>query len=102
MHLNLKELEFSFMYLSVPVLLLIFLLNITVVWILKGEDKTPVNQLMKLDCIMSILLSSLTTFQQSPFYRGMAVVHYCLIHNLLIFLLSSLNRLIPVAIVFIR
>ena len=102
MDLNMKELELSFMYICVPVLLLIYMLNITVVRILKGQEKTIVNQLMKLDCIVSILFSSLTTFQQSPLYRGMAVEFYCLIHNILFYTFFSLHMLIPVAIVFIR
>ena len=96
------NLKFAFMYLTVPVFLIILLVNMGVLGILWRMEKTIVNELIMLDCIVNIMFSIISTFQQSPFYRGMDVDVYCSIHLMLFFATSGCNRLIPVSIVIYR
>ena len=73
-----------------------------VLGILWRMEKTIVNDLIMLDCMVNIMISTISTFQQSPFYRGMDVDVYCSIHLMLFFATSGCNRLIPVSIVIYR
>ena len=70
----------NFMYLGVMTILL----NMSVLTILRVKEKTVVNQLMMIDCII-ILYIPLSTFAQSPYFRGLGVEVYCYIHLLLSF-----------------
>ena len=96
------NLEFTFMYCTVPVFLVTLLLNTGVLGILWKMEKTMVNELIMLDCMVNIMFSIISTFQQSPFYRGMDADVYCSIHLVLFFATSSCNRLIPVSIAIYR
>ena len=97
-----KKLEFNFMYFTIPLGLITILLNMRVLMMLWKEEKTVVNQLMMIDCIMNILSTSLLTFQQSPYFRGLDVEVYCYFHLLLAFCCVHFNRLCPVAIAVFR
>jgi hypothetical protein len=96
------NLELSFMFLTVPVFLIILLINMGVLAILWRMEKTIVNELIMLDCMVNIMFSIISTFQQSPFYRGMDVDVYCSIHLVLFFATNACNRLIPVSIAIYR
>ena len=74
----------------------------SVLMMLWKKEKTVVNQLMTIDCIMNILSTSLSTFQQSPYYRGFDVEVYCYINLMLAMCCMVFNRLCPVAIVVFR
>ena len=97
-----KKFEFGFMLLTIPMCLLIILLNLSVLVKLWKMEKTVVNKMMKLDCIVNILYAFLCTFQQSPFFRGMKMDIYCYPHTVLSFAFGVGNRLLPVAIVSFR
>ena len=97
-----RKLPLSFMLLSIPMCMVTLLLNMSVLMILSKKENTIVNQLMKLDCIVSIVYSSLGTFQQSPCYRGLSVAVYCYPHMMLSFASVVSNKLLPVAIVVFR
>ena len=96
------NLEFTFMCLTVPVFLVTLPLNMGVLGILWRMEKTVVNELIMLDCLVNIMISAISTFQQSPFYRGMDVDVYCSIHLVFIFATNACNRLIPVSIAIYR
>ena len=97
-----KEMEYSFMLLTIPVCLLIVMLNLSVLVTLWRIEKTVVNKMMKLDCIVNILYAFLCTFQQSPFFRGIKIDVYCFPHTVLSFAFGVGNRLLPVSIASFR
>ena len=94
--------EFNFMYFTIPLGLISAVLNMSVLMMLWKKETTVVNQLMTIDCIMNILSTSLSTFQQSPYYRGLDVEVYCYINLILAMCCMVFNRLCPVAIVVFR
>ena len=102
MKASIKKLEFGFMFFTIPVLVMTLLLNMSVLMILRRKDRTIVNKLMMLDCMVNITFCSLCTFQQSPFYRGLGFEFYCYFHSVLFFASMVCNRLLPVAIVISR
>ena len=57
-----KSFEFGFMLFTIPICLVIIVLNMAVIKILWKEEKTLVNQLMMLDSIVNMGFSSLGTF----------------------------------------
>ena len=95
-----RRVELSFMCFTVPVWLLIVLLNSSVIMKLWKSKQTIINQFMLLDCAVSILYSSLSTFQQSPFYGDMEV--YCIFNLGILMTCMMSNRILPVAIVLFR
>ena len=97
-----EEIEFSFLFLTIPMCMVTQLLNMSVLMMLWKKEKTNVNNLMKLDCIMNIINSYLGTFQQSPYYRSLGLEAYCYPHMMLTFASVVFNRLLPVAIVMFR
>ena len=96
------NLEFSFMYFTVPVFIITLLLNMSVLVTVLKTEKTIVNKLIMVDSIINILLSTISTFMQSPYYRGLGVDVYCSFHLICFFFFTACNRLIPVAIVLNR
>ena len=94
--------EFNFMYFTIPLGLISAVLNMSVLMMLWKKEKTVVNQLMMIDCIINILSTSLSTFQQSPYFRGLDVEVYCYINLILAMCFMVFNRLCPVAIVVFR
>ena len=92
--------ELSFMFFTVPAWLIIVLLNSSVIMMLWKNKQTIINQFMLLDCAVSILYSSLSTFQQSPFYGDMEV--YCIFNLGILMTCMMSNRILPVAIVLFR
>ena len=97
-----RNLDPSFMFFTVPVFLVTLLLNICVLMILRPAENTIVNQLIILDCINDITFSSLSTFQQSPFYQGLGVEVYCYLHLVVYWTSAVSNRLLPVSIAVYR
>ena len=97
-----KKFEYSFMLLTIPMCLLILILNISVLKKLWKVEKTTINEMMKLDCIVNILYAFLCTFQQSPFFRVLEMDIFCFPHVVLSFAFAVCNRLLPVAIVSYR
>ena len=97
-----RKIEFSFMVFTIPMYAVTLLLNMSVLMILWKKEKTIVNQLMKLDCIVNIMYSSLGTFGLSPYYRGIGLEVYCSPHMALSYATLVCNRLLPVAIVVFR
>ena len=97
-----KKLNVNFMYFTIPLCLMTVLLNMSVLNILRKKEKTPVNQLMMIDCIICILYTPLSTFAQSPYFRGLDVGVYCYIQLLLTYCCVTFNRLCPVAIAVFR
>ena len=93
---------FSFMIFTIPVCLGIILVNLSVIKILWKEERTIVNELMMLDSMVNLVYSSLATFQQSPYYRGLGLEAYCFPHLMLSFATLIFNRLLPVSIVVVR
>ena len=97
-----KKIEYSFLGLLIPMCLLIVSLNMEVLRNLWKSENTTVNKLMKLDCIINIMYSLQSTFQQSPFFRGLGQELYCYPHLVVTVAFAVLNRLLPVAIVAFR
>ena len=97
-----KKFEFGFLLLTIPMCLLTLALNMSVLMMLWKTEKTIVNQLMKLDCIVNIVFSCLGTFQQSPFFRSLGMEVFCFPHIMLIYATGIFNRLLPVAIAVFR
>ena len=97
-----EKIEFSFMFLTIPMCTVTLLLNMSVLRMLWKKEKTIVNNLMKLDCIVNIINSCLGTFQQSPYYRSLGLEAYCYPHMMLTYASGGFNRLLPVAIVVFR
>ena len=97
-----KEFEFSFLFLTIPMCMVTLLLNMSVLRIVWKKEQTIVNNLMKLDCIVNIIISCLGTFQQSPYYRSLGLEAYCYPHIMLTFAYGGFNRLLPIAIVVFR
>ena len=97
-----RNLDPSFMFFTVPVFLVTLLVNTCVLMIMWPAESTTVNQLIVLDSINDITLSSLSTFHQSPFYRGLGLEFYCSFHLVLYWTCATCNRLIPVSIAVYR
>ena len=97
-----KKFEFSFLLLTIPMCMVTLVLNTSVLMMLWKTEKTIVNQLMKIDCIVSIMFSSLGTFQQSPFFRSLGLEVFCFPHIMLTYASGIFNRLLPVAIAVFR
>jgi hypothetical protein len=97
-----KKLNVNFMYFTIPLGLMTILLNMSVLIKLWKKEKTVVNQLMVIDCIISILFTPLSIFRQSPYFRGLDVDVYCYILLLLAYCCMVFNRLCPVAIAVFR
>ena len=97
-----KKFEFSFLLLTIPMCMVTLVLNMSVLMMLWKTEKTIVNQLMKSDCIVSIMFSSLGTFQQSPFFRSLGLEVFCFPHIMLTYASGIFNRLLPVAIAVFR
>ena len=97
-----NTLEFNFMYFTIPLGLITTVLNMSVLMMLWKKEKTLVNQLMMIDCIISVLYIPLSTFAQSPYFRGLDVEVYCYINLILAMCCMVFNRLCPVAIVVFR
>ena len=60
-----KTFEFSFLFFTIPCGLLAVLLHMRVLMMLWKKEKTVVNQMMSIDCLMSMTFACLCTFQQS-------------------------------------
>ena len=97
-----SKFELSFMLLTMPILMATLLLNLSVIVVIWKKEKTIVNQLMTMECIVNISYSSLATFQISPYYRGLELEAYCYPHLMLSITFVIFNRLLPVAIVVYR
>ena len=97
-----KEIEFSFLFLTIPMCMVTVLLNMRVLRMLWKKEMTIVNNLMTLDCIVNIIISGFGTFQQSPYYRSLGLEAYCYPHIMLAYASGAFNRLLPVAIVVFR
>ena len=97
-----KAIDGSFMICTLPICFATLFLNTNVIILLRKKERTIVNQLMSIECIVNILYSLLGTFQQSPYYRGLHLELYCYAHLALANLFAVFNRLLPVAIVVYR
>jgi hypothetical protein len=97
-----RTIDHSFMFFTVPVYVVTLLLNTCVLMILWPAESTTVNQLIILDSINDITFSSLSTFQQSPFYQGLGVEVYCYLHLIVYWTSGISNRLLPVSIAVYR
>ena len=97
-----KKIQYGFLGLLIPMCMLIVSLNMEVLRKLWKTENTTVNKLMKLDCIINIMYSLKSTFQQSPFFRGLGEELYCYPHLVVTVTFAVLNRLLPVAIVAFR
>ena len=97
-----KSHEFKYMFFAIPICLMTIVLNMAVMRILWKEEKTLVNQLMMMDSIVNIGYSSLGTFQQSPYFRGLGLQLFCYPHLMFTFASIIFNRLLPVSIVIFR
>ena len=96
-----KAVDFTFLYLTIPVWVLTVVLNMIVITML-WENMTTINLYMILDCTVSIVFSSLSTFQQSPYYVGLNLDMYCIPHMILLNTCIYLNRILPIIIAFYR
>ena len=96
------NIQFSFMFYIIPIYIIIVLLNLTVLILLRESEKTIVNRLMKLDCLINILYATLGTFKQSPCFKGLGQDMFCYSHTMLSYVTVVFNRLLPVAIAPLR
>ena len=97
-----KNYDPSFMLIIIPVCLSTLCLNLQMLFMLWGKEKTIVNQLMITELIINILFSFLGTFQQSSFYRGIDYELYCYTHLICKYVFLTFNRMVPVAIALYR
>ena len=93
-----QKFDAKFMGITIPICVLSLVLNLTVIRKLRKEEKTTVNQLMLMECMVNIMYSSLGTLQQSPWYRGLDLELYCYPHIVMTFTSVVGNRLLPVGI----
>ena len=93
--------DFTFLYFTLAVWFLTVVLN-TIVITMLWEKSTIINQYMMLDCTVSIIYSSLATFQQSPYYMGLNLEMYCIPHMIVLNACIHFNRILPVIIAFYR
>ena len=77
------NIQFSFMFYLIPVYIITVILNLSVLILLGKSEKTIVNRLMKLDCMISILYATLGSFQQSPFFKGLGWDVFCFSHTII-------------------
>ena len=96
-----QAVEFGFMFLTIPVWFLTVVMNMSVIMLL-WRNMTIVNKYMILDCLVSIMYSSLSSFQQSPYYVGLNLEVYCIPHMVLLSFCMQSNRLLPVIIALYR
>ena len=73
-----KNIQFSFMFYLIPVYIITVILNLSVLIMLRKSEKTIVNRLMKLDCMISILYAT-----QSPFFKGIGWDVFCFSHTII-------------------
>ena len=97
-----KNMEFSFLFLIIPICLATLIINLCVLLTIWKTEMTIVNQLMTLECLVNIFYTLLGTFQQSPYYRGLDLALYCIPHMVLSNAFVVFNRLLPVAIAVFR
>ena len=97
-----KNMEFSFLFLTIPICLATFILNLSVIMTIWKTEMTIVNQLMASECLVNIFYTFLGTFQLSPYYRGLDVEVYCIPHMVLTHSFVVFNRLLPLAIAVFR
>ena len=93
--------DWWFMYFTIPVWVVTLLLNLCVITML-WENKTMINQYMILDCSVSVVYSSLSTFQQSPYFVGLSSDVFCIVHMTLLMCCTQANRLLPIIIALYR
>ena len=96
------NIQFSFMFYLIPIYIITVILNLSVLILLGKSEKTIVNRLMKLDCMISILYATLGSFHQSPFFKGLGWDVFCFSHTMLSYGTVVFNRLLPVAIATFR
>ena len=89
--------DWWFMYFTIPVWVVTLLLNLSVIMML-WENKTMINQFMILDCSVSMVYSSLSTFQQSPYFVGLDSDVFCIVHMTVLMSCTQSNRLLPILI----
>ena len=89
--------DWWFMYFTIPVWVVTLLLNLSVITIL-WENKTIINQYMIFDCLVSMVFSSLATFQQSPYFVGLNSDVFCIVHMTVLMTCTQANRLLPIMI----
>ena len=77
-------------------------LNLALVGLLVGKDRTTVNLLMLADCLAGCLHSGLASVQFSPVFRGLAWPAYCAAHLATANLVVLINRSVAVAIAVYR
>ena len=88
----------AIMLLTIPLGTLTMLMNLCVFLILWREEKTPVNQMMKIQCLNNMVGVCLGIMRQSPYYTSLQSEVYCSLHTSLELFLITTNRLVPVAI----
>ena len=77
-------------------------LNLALVGLLAGKDRTPVNLLILADCLAGCVHSGLASVQFSPVFRGLAWPAYCAAHLATVNLVILINRSVAVAIAVYR
>ena len=94
-----KNFEYSFMFLTIPWCMMTIFLNACVLIILLKKEKTSVNKLIKLDCFINIMYTSLAMFHQSPYYSRFCLGLYCYSHLMVSYTSVVSNQMLHVAIV---
>ena len=76
----------------------VVILNLIVLKILTDGEKTVVNKIMIMDCLVNSLYSVVGTFQHTQSYKDIGLPQYCLTHLVIAYSLAIFNRLSPIAI----
>ena len=97
-----ENLAGSFMFFTVPSLLITMIFNIMLVNKVLTLDLTMINQMMIIESFVNISYAVFATFQQSPYFRGLNTELYCLPHLVLCTTLVMANRMLPIAIAMLR
>ena len=97
-----ENLEVSFMFLTVPSLVITVIFNMILLIKVLTMDRTMINQMMIIESFVNIFYAVFATFQQSPYFRGLNTNLYCLPHLVLCTTLVMANRLLPVAMALLR
>ena len=88
----------SIMILTIPLGTFTVLINLYVFLILRREESTPVNQMMKIQCLNNMSGICLGIITQSPYFTSLGIDIYCSLHASLTLFVITINRLVPVAI----
>ena len=90
-----------YLFANIPITLATFAINLWAGLSILKKERTGIHCLIVSDCVLNVVSSLLTSFIQSP-WSLLGASTPCLLTTFLMHLLTSWNRLVPVAIAAFR